>query len=144
MTAATRKRTAQPPAEPVLPTHAQGLALFEQVLADLEAAGWYRARVDTFYHPANATQNRSAFTVRHHYDHGSWELYYEPDRYWNRNGVPSKTRTARIRLDRPLPQDGSAQVINDLFGPEAGRYFPATAEDAKPRKAVKIPPTRSR
>lgn len=121
MTAAT---DARPDDAPALPTHEQGFKLFQAVLDSLQLAGWERVRVDTFRHPSNADQLRSGMTVRHHYDHGTWELYYERDRYWNRDAKP--THVAKIRLDRPLPE--VATVVNELFGPHVGRYYPATAE----------------
>lgn len=135
---ATTTKPADP--APVLPTHAQGLALFQAVIDALQIAGWVRVRVDTFNHPSNADQRRSAMTVRHHYDHGTWELYYERDKYWNRDARP--TSVARIRLDRELPPVET--VINELFGPHIGRYFPATNLDTapKPRRARPSRPLR--
>ena len=106
---------------PALPTREQGLELFQAVIDTLQVAGWERHRIDTFRHPANADQLRSGMTVRHHYDHG-WELFYERDKYFNRDARP--VHTAYIRLDRPLPT--VEQVINQLFGAHVGRYFPET------------------
>lgn len=123
MTTATGTDTSPAPA---LPTHAQGLALFQAVIDTLQLAGWERHRIDTFRHPSNADQLRSGMTVRHHFDHG-WELFYERDRYFNRDARP--TNTVVIRLDRPLPE--VATVINQLFGAHVGRYFPMTSAEVE-------------
>lgn len=122
-----------------LPTHEQGLARFDEVIARLLEAGFTRHRVDTLQHPLDAavTDRRQQMTVRHHFTHGEWELFYEPDRTWtpaSRSQVvivsgnhahPVLNRTVRIRLDRPLPSVEA--VISELFGPVCGRYFPAKA-----------------
>lgn len=111
----TPRRSAPAPTpveKATLPTHEQGLALFDQVLHELERIGWERHRVDTLWHVSNPAERRDAPTIRHHYDHGVWELYYEPDKYWNPESVPE--RTVKIRLDRPLP--AVAQVRDELLG----------------------------
>lgn len=122
MTSTTKARKAVATPEP-LPTHAQGLELFQAVKNALLLAGWTQLRVDTLLNPLSGPK-RNAMTVRHHFDHGVWELYYEADRYWNPHGTP--VRTAKIRTDRPGPLPSVEQIINELFGPEVGKYFPMT------------------
>lgn len=127
-TTVRRSKPASDTPEPTLPTHAQGLALFDAVIVELEHGGWVRGRVDTLNHPThNPEPLADRFTIRHHYDHGVWELYFEPDRYWTKVPHPD-SRTARIRIDRPGPLPTAHAVIADLLGPRTGRYFPAKKE----------------
>lgn len=103
--------------EPPLPTHAQGLQLFQEVLDCLEAAGWIKYRVDTYVRPGHA---RDGMTVRHHYDHGTWEIWFEKDRYWYPTQRLDTVRRALIRTDRPLPT--IRETLSQLFGPEFVTY----------------------
>jgi hypothetical protein len=125
MTSTTKTRKPAPKPEP-LPTHAQGLELFQQVKRTLQLAGWEQLRVDTLVAPDQTPGDRYRLTVRHHFDHGVWELYYETDRYWA-SDLPPLRVCREIRLDRPLPS--VERVINELFGPEVRRYFPAGNDD---------------
>jgi hypothetical protein len=109
--------TSPPPAEPVAIPHAEGLALFDTVLENLVAAGWIKYRVDTYVRPGHA---RDSMTVRHHYDHGTWELWFEKDRYWFAQQPLSTVRRALIRLDRPLPTP--REVLSQLFGEQFTTY----------------------
>lgn len=97
--------------DPPLPTHGQGLRRFEEILECLESAGWIKYRVDTYVRPEHA---REGMTVRHHYDHGTWELWFEKDRYWFPQQAPTSVRRALIRLDRPLPT--VREALSQLFG----------------------------
>ena len=119
--AARAPKMATPPA---LPTHDEGYQRFQEVLDALKLAGWERLRIDTYQHPLDAEQPRhQRWTVRHHYNHGTWELHFEPDQYWNPGGIRHpETLVAKIRLDRPLAT--VTDVICDLFGGRVGRYFP--------------------
>lgn len=82
----------------------------------LHEAGFQRLRVDTYTHPD------LAWTIRHHYCHGEWEFYYEPDRYWHPHG--SEGSLVRIRLDRP-PLPTVEQILSELLGSHVGRIWPA-------------------
>lgn len=96
-----------------LPTLEQGRALFHQVLLQLQNLGYERHRVDTLRHKEVAPDDRHAMTIRHHYDHGTWELYFEPDKYWNPSATPY--RIVRIRTDRPLAT--AQEIVQELVGP---------------------------
>lgn len=107
------------PTDPALPTaHDLGLQRFDEVIARLEQLGWRRLRVDTLVWEADqANHPRALPTVRHHYDHGVWELYYELDRYWNHDTKPFSI----ARLDQAdLPTVN--QVLAQLFGKHLRRY----------------------
>lgn len=110
MATKTPRRKAPASTTVPLPTHEQGKALFDQVLLELQARGWERHRVDTLRHLRSPADSRDADTIRHHYDHGVWELYLEPDRYWAPNAKPIKL--VKIRLDQPLPT--AAAVADQL------------------------------
>jgi len=95
-------------------THAEGYARFQEVLAALQADGWTRLRIDTYHKLSDGAPNpRKRWTVRHCYDHGTWELHFEPDRYWSKAADPN-ARRARIRTDRELPTVQA--VLAELFG----------------------------
>lgn len=99
--------------EPVdLPNHQQGLACFDSVLEMLHMQGWNQHRVDTLRHATADPTDRKAETIRHHYDHGVWELSLEPDKYWNPAAKP--IRVVKIRLDRPLPEP--LVILEELLG----------------------------
>jgi len=106
------------PVDPALPTaHDLGLQRFGEVIAQLEKWGWRRLRVDTLVWEADQTNPRAFPTVRHHYDHGMWELYYELDKYWNPAIAPFNV----ARLDQAdLPTVD--QVLAQLFGMHLERY----------------------
>ena len=106
------------PVDPALPTaHALGLQRFGEVIAQLEKWGWRRLRVDTLVWEADQTNPRAFPTVRHHYDHGVWELYYELDKYWNPAIAPFNV--ARLnQADLPTVD----QVLAQLFGMHLERY----------------------
>jgi hypothetical protein len=107
------------PADPALPTaHDLGLERFEQVIAQLEQMGWQRLRVDTLVWNSSQANPRALPTVRHHYDHGVWELYYELDRYWNRQDN-KPISVARIHQNNLPTVD---QVLAQLFGRHLKRY----------------------
>ena len=108
-----RPKPAPTAVEPaVLPTHQQGLAHFNAVLDQLAIQGWIRHRVDTLRHKTADPADREAETIRHHYDHGAWELYLEPDKYWDPAAKP--IRVVKIRLDRPLAE--AANIVEELLG----------------------------
>ena len=113
MTQTKPPRRSKPAPTPVLPTREQGLALFEQVLLELQACGWERHRVDTLRHLDTGDSDRHAMTIRHHYDHGVWELYFEPDKYWQPDATA--LRIVRIRTDRPGPLPTPAQIRDELL-----------------------------
>jgi len=94
----------QPPREP---THADGYAVFTDCIKLLYSLGWKPHRVDTLKHP------NEVWTVRHHFTHGEWELYFEPDRYWNPHSTEGKL--VKIRLDRP-PLPTATRVVGELLG----------------------------
>lgn len=96
-----------------LPTHTQALARFDEVIATLGLAGWKRHRVDTLIR-LPLTGNRDDWTIRHHYDHGTWELYFEIDKYWSGGQTHPDARIAKIRMDRALPTIN--EVLSQLFG----------------------------
>lgn len=108
--------------KPAVLSHPQGLAIFDQILAKLEQAGWTRHRIDTLVHHSTEADNpRTRWTVRHRYDHGVWEFHFEPDAYWRRGERPDpKARVARLRLDRPGTT--AEAVLSDLFGPNYKRF----------------------
>jgi hypothetical protein len=106
------------PTDPALPTaHDLGLLRFDEVITRLEQLGWRRLRVDTLVWENGQTNPRALPTVRHHYDHGVWELYYELDKYWNRDTSP--LGTARINQG-DLPTVDA--VLTQLFGRHLKRY----------------------
>lgn len=114
------------------PTHAQGLALFDEVVKRLQDHGFEHLRVDTLQHytDAGVKDRADRWTVRYHFTAGTWELNYEPDLGWNppSKGKRTGTRQVRIRLDRALPTVEA--VISELFGPMLSRYFPASVAPA--------------
>lgn len=127
------------------PTHEQGLAIFNAVIERLQGAGFERLRVDTLQHytDAGVKERTDRWTVRYHYTHGVWELFYEPDQTWSpaSGGKRPGSRLVRIRLDRKLPTVEA--VISDLFGPVYGRYFPASVAPAAAGATRRPPRQRS-
>jgi len=106
------------PADPALPTaHDLGLRRFDEVIAQLQQLGWRRLRVDTLVWEHGQTDPRALPTVRHHYDHGVWELYYELDRHWNRDVSPLGAASIN-QADLPAVNT----VLDQLFGKHLQRY----------------------
>lgn len=119
-------------------THAEGLAIFQAVLAQLQATGWVRQRVDTLV--------RGDWQIRHHYSAGCWELTWERRPRWELYDAQHTTadlqvsiqqgaesRTTRIDRNRVLPSVLS--VLSGLFGPHAVTMGNSTPSDNG--KAVK-------
>lgn len=99
-------------AEPTpVATHQKALGYFQTVIEILEARGWRRHRVDTLRHMTSDPADREAETIRHHYDHDVWELYLEPDKYWNPAARPIRTVYIR-RSDLRDP----AHYVEELLG----------------------------
>lgn len=103
-------------------THAEGLAIFQAVLAQLQATGWTRLRVDTLV--------RGDWQIQHHYSAGCWELTWDRRPRWELRdaarsladvglllAADTARRTARIDRNRVLPSVLS--VLSELFGPHA-------------------------
>lgn len=87
--------------------HSAGYTLFQQTLTLLRDLGWKKLRIDTYTHPDEV------WTIRHHYTHGEWEWYFEPDRYWNPHDTNGKL--VRVRLDRP-PLPTVRELVSELLG----------------------------
>ena len=112
---------------PARPTHADGYRLFQEVAQLLYRAGWRYLRVDTMTH------STETWTVRHHYTHGEWEWYFEPDKYWNPHATNGKM--VRVRLDRP-PLPVAESIVCELFGIKHDQFKQRLRDQAQQLKAI--------
>jgi hypothetical protein len=87
-----------------LPTHAQGLALFDEVIKSLVDSGWTKLRVDTYVH-----DQAPDWEIKHQHSAGTWELHLD---------VPgARRRTVKWGRHHALPT--ITQVLSELFGVHA-------------------------
>ncbi len=91
-------------------THDEARTRFLEVIAWLQANGWEYARVDTLVRSGIDPSDRHQMTIRHHYDHGVWELSYEPHRYWDRASLP----VAVVSLNKYKPLETVEQIVHKL------------------------------
>lgn len=103
----------EPPAVKTDPRdrHALAYAHFQKVIRLLKTDGWHYERIDTLVRDDADPRDRGQLTIRHHYDHGVWELTLEPNRYWDKAAKPIRI----VRIDREKRLGPASKVVIELL-----------------------------